>query len=486
MEERYNGVKFKAPFLLADSLQRVMLPCAKSPLLEPPQSVAIYFMKSWMNTLGNLRSSLGRHAVKWVLAGAAMTSFGSAGAAASLPLQYRGLIEMDYGSSIVGLPRYSRYWVDFSLDGSIVDTQHTAFQNAFENAYGVKGITALGSYPPPFLNLKFTADSSNGLAPLDLSGLTFAYSDAGGSGVTVVDANQPPDPQIYPCDTAPCHNEHVTLSIRDLTPGAPVEVVWFNLYNSNFYEPPYASRQLILDTSTPDNGFRFVDLFLKGPSTLAEFKSYRKPDFTALIDGVLFEGPNGTLASGRFLSLEFVPPACPASVPVNDVISGAFTACTLGDKQFSNFTGLEELGGSTSQLHFVSTSPAEYVLTWDNFDGSGVTTGFNFSFTASVVSGAELINGVDYAVYTADTAYADFGYTTNPTPFPPPVTSLVISPYGAPTSLGVGKIELVVKQTPAPLPIFGAAAAFGFTRRLRSRILSGRINGAGSQAWPPS
>lgn len=381
---------------------------------------------------------------------------------------------MDHGSSIVGIPRHSRYIVDFTLDGSIVDTQHTVFQNGLVNANGVYGITAEGSYPPPFLDLRFTADTSNGLSPLDLSGLNFAYMDTGGSGVRVVDVNQPPDPQAPPCDSAPCHNEHVTLSIRDLTPGAPIESVWFNLYNSNFYDAPYATRQLILDTSTPSNGFRFVDLFLKGPRTLDQFKSYRMPDFKALVDGIFFDGPNGTLASGRFLGLQYVPPACPASVSINDVISGAFTSCVLGDKEFSGFSGLEEFGGGASMLNFVASSPTEYVLTIDNFASPGVTGGFNFSFTTSVISGTELINGVDYAVYTADPNYADFGYTTNPSLFPPPTTSLDISPYGGPTTLGVGKIELVVKQTPGPLPIFGVGVAFGFARRLRSRILSAR------------
>jgi hypothetical protein len=436
-------------------------------LVRPP-------VKRLTHTLAHLPRAIRRHGVIIGVSVAVLGPLAQASGAAPLPLKYRGLIELDHGSSIVDIPRHSRYWVDFTLDGSIVDTQHTVFENGLVNANGVPGITALGSYLPPFLDLKFTADTSNGLSPLDLSGLNFAYMDAAGSGASVVDANQPPNPQADPCVDAPCHGEHVTLSIRDLTPGAPIEGIWFNLYNSNFYEPVYATRQLILDTSTPDNGFRFIDLFLKGPKTLADFKSYRTPDFKALVDGVFFDGPNGTLASGRFLDLQYVPPACPASVPINDVISGTFISCVLGDKEFSNFSGLAELGGPTSMLNFAINSPTEYVLTLDNFTSPGVTGGYRFDFTASVVSGPDLINGVDYAVYTADANYVDFGYTTTPALFPPPTISLVISPYGGPTSLGVGKIELVVKQTPGPLPIFGVGVAFGFARRLRSRILSAR------------
>jgi hypothetical protein len=249
--------------------------------------------------------------VKAALSLAALGVVGQAGVAAPLPLAYRGLIELDHGSSIVGIPRHSRYWVDFVLDGSVIDDSHVVFENAFVNAYGVHGLSTMGLYPPPFLFIQFTADSSNGITPLDLSGLTFAYTDTGGSGADVRDANLPPDPQLPPCVDVPCISEHINLSIRPSTPGAPLEVVWFNLYNSNFYNPTYATRQLLLDTSTPDNGFRLIDLFLKGPETLAEFQSYRTPDFKALVDGVMFDGPNGTLASGRFLSLQFVPGPLP-------------------------------------------------------------------------------------------------------------------------------------------------------------------------------
>lgn len=229
-------------------------------------------------------------------------------------LQYRGLIELDHGSSIVGIPRHSRYFVDFVLDGSVVDTDHSAFVNALVNANGVNGVTMTGSFPSPFRWLRFTADP-DGPATLDLSSLNFAYSDNSGSAASSVDVNEPPDPQAPPCDTAPCINEHITLNVRDLTPGAPVFHVWFNLYNSNFYDPVYATRQLLLDTSTPSNGFTFADLFLHGPETLADFRSYRQPNIAALRDAVLLDGPNGTVASGRFLSLSYVPPSVPAPLP---------------------------------------------------------------------------------------------------------------------------------------------------------------------------
>ncbi len=57
----------------------------------------------------------------------ALTLLGSASQSASArTYQYHGLIELDYGSSIVGAPKHSRYFVDFILDGTKLDTG-TAF-----------------------------------------------------------------------------------------------------------------------------------------------------------------------------------------------------------------------------------------------------------------------------------------------------------------------------------------------------------------------
>ena len=124
----------------------------------------------------------------------------------------------------------------------------------------------------------------------------------------MADANQPPNSQAPPCDVYLCIGEQITLHARYLTVGSPVGGVWFNLYNSNFYDPIYASRQLLLDTSASGDPFSFADLFLHGPETLTEFQSYRPPNIAELRAPVLLPGPYGTVASGRFLSLAYVPP----------------------------------------------------------------------------------------------------------------------------------------------------------------------------------
>lgn len=232
--------------------------------------------------------------------------------------QFHGLIDLDYGSSIPGAPKHSRYFVDFVLDGTVLDTDNTVFENDLTNANGVRGLTTMGSFNNPITSLRLTLDpSSNGT--LDLSGLTFDYNS---SWARAVDANQPPNPQAPPCDVYLCIGEHITLRARVLTQDAAVSGVWFNLYNSNFYDPIFASRQLLLDTSASGDPVSFADLFLHGPETLAEFQSYRPPNIAELRDPVLLTGPNGTVASGRFLSLAYVPAAAPAPLPILGVGAG--------------------------------------------------------------------------------------------------------------------------------------------------------------------
>ena len=232
--------------------------------------------------------------------------------------QYHGLIDLDYGSSIPGAPKHTRYYVDFTLNLRDLDTDSTVFENDLYNANGVRGLTTMASFSKPMTRLRLSLDPTS-VGTLNLAGLNF---DPNQYYARVVDANQPPNPQAPPCDVYQCIGEHITLHARDLTVGSPVNSVWFNLYNSNFYDPIYASRQLLLDTSASGNPVTFADLFLHGPQTLMEFQSYRSPNIAAYRDPVLLTGPNGTVASGRFLSLAYVPPGAPAPLPILGLAAG--------------------------------------------------------------------------------------------------------------------------------------------------------------------
>ncbi|MEB3317649.1 MAG: hypothetical protein VKO39_05855 [Cyanobacteriota bacterium] len=225
-------------------------------------------------------------------------------------LAYRGLIELDYGSSLAGIPRHSRYFVDLVLNGDVLDTNHAFDENAFVNQLGQKGITTYGVFENIFRSLRFTLDPS-GPPALELAGLEFNYNQLYGDFSRVVDVNQPPPPRFSPCDSSPCVNEHIMLNMRSSDAAYPIREIYFNLYNSSFYNAPYASRQLLLDVSQPGDSFTFQDLFLHGPETLHDFMSQRDPSGANLVDGVLLAGPGGTLASGRFLQLRAVPAPLP-------------------------------------------------------------------------------------------------------------------------------------------------------------------------------
>lgn len=240
----------------------------------------------------------------------ALILFGGASQSASAKTyQYHGLIDLDYGSSIVGAPRHSRYFVDFILDATKLDTDHSVFENDIYNDNGIRGLTTMGMFDKILTSLRFTLD------PTSVGTLLEINFDPNSSYARVVDANEPPPPPGPLCVLYPCIGEHITLSARDNTPGSPVTGVWLNLYNSNFYDPIYASRQLLLDTSASGDPFSFDDLFLHGPETLVEFQSYRTPNIVNYRDPVMMTGPGGAVASGRFLSLAYVP-AVPAPIPM--------------------------------------------------------------------------------------------------------------------------------------------------------------------------
>lgn len=175
------------------------------------------------------------------------------------------------------------------------------------------------------------------------------------------------------------------------------------------------------------------------------------------------------MALGAFSATPARAAACPASVPIANVINSTFTSCEIGDMRFSNFTNFATLP-PTGNLKFSMLGSAENRLLLDDFP-MPITAGWNFDFTVAVFQGPEKINGVTPAITTTDPNYFDFGNTTDPASFPtPPVTSLVVKAFGNPNTSGANSIYFDVRQTPGPLPVLGAGAAFSLSRRLRSRI----------------
>jgi hypothetical protein len=175
--------------------------------------------------------------------------------------------------------------------------------------------------------------------------------------------------------------------------------------------------------------------------------------------------------------------------------------CTIGDKTYSNF----------SYTGFVTTVPANNVVTISESGMGGLqhtigmmnTTGWTsasntFNYTVSIASGP---NTFDLWAATGSSSIIMSGFdstvtATNSTPSPNPnmvsgAFSTAMSPStftnGTTTSAFTNTFNVtnnaftsfdnsIVQKSPptgsvpGPLPLLGAGAAFGFSRRIRSRI----------------
>ena len=193
----------------------------------------------------------------------------------------------------------------------------------------------------------------------------------------------------------------------------------------------------------------------------------------------------------------------PAPVPCSGFYTvAALTAsnfsCFLADKQYFGFSGF---GGVGPAAGFVFTQSA----TESTFSGAGLNfTGSSFSYGYSVALYNPL-PGQRFVSYNTDAsgsstggalAYSKTLSTIAPGPVTGPSTSSTGSPGSTvafgPSEFGPvvfsstltrtgGKIDNItdslnqakdptINEVPGPLPLLGAGAAFGFSRRLRSRV----------------
>jgi hypothetical protein len=168
--------------------------------------------------------------------------------------------------------------------------------------------------------------------------------------------------------------------------------------------------------------------------------------------------------------------------PGGDVVvetNGSLNLPTLGGEP----GGCGANGGIISSFAFVCTGPAAFVPSYrliasqTTFNGtvlrigassvSGIFTHLNgsrslFFIDSTYTSGTPIVSSATFN----NTTLRGLGFTT---------TGLI----GTWTLEGTGdQIEVVLTEVPGPLPLLGAGAAFGFSRRLRRRIRT-------SQATPP-
>lgn len=196
--------------------------------------------------------------------------------------------------------------------------------------------------------------------------------------------------------------------------------------------------------------------------------------------------------------------ACPVfSSALAGFLAPGFT-CTVGDKNFSDFTYSftgamgnptpadiavtisTTAGGQFYTALFAPTTPGSWMAGTGSI-GYKITVNSVSSDVISQVSGAvnSSIPGSDYTWNTTasgsvappatcsgdETVNSCTGIGLNPPPLALPgvLSTDVLNSFTA-TNDGIQSIQNTVVQTPGPLPLLGAGAAFGFSRKLRSRI----------------
>jgi len=180
---------------------------------------------------------------------------------------------------------------------------------------------------------------------------------------------------------------------------------------------------------------------------------------------------------------------------ITNLVALGSNGCFIGDKVYSDFSFA---GISTGNFAFTNTIPLEHI-----FSGSGLGfAGSSFSYTYKVALYNPAPGTVFYGYRTGASASGGAGSVYSKTlkstsPVSTPISSVstngtdgfqaifpsdTISPItfeSTVTRTSGGTVDVITdsieqkQNTPAvpgPLPIFGAGAAFAFSRRLRNRI----------------
>jgi hypothetical protein len=167
------------------------------------------------------------------------------------------------------------------------------------------------------------------------------------------------------------------------------------------------------------------------------------------------------------------------SPPITDFIA----TCPLlpgGDELTSavDYDPIDLIIGSGSYNFKYDVTPAGASIGGDWFefvdlgvDVNGIGT-YSVSVTKSVYDSDAMTNLLGYITFTQTQS----GSSKTPELVLPPIYDhlYIVDSYVVTGVAGIDKITNTFKQVPGPLPILGAGAAFGFSRKLRSRIKAGR------------
>lgn len=195
------------------------------------------------------------------------------------------------------------------------------------------------------------------------------------------------------------------------------------------------------------------------------------------------------------------PSPCPGSLTWADVTVSGFE-CSVGDKVYSNFrdlTGFTEDQRNDLTLSPGNAGPTIHTLVWGfTQQNPTISNLYSFKYTISITdpdqyiqefSTSALASSFGSGAFTktlqalipaAGTATGVATSANNQTTTPVGNLSPAVTSYDFLTSITVNEIEIKTYQdrvdqaripgVPGPLPLLGAGAAFGFSRKLRRRV----------------
>jgi len=233
-------------------------------------------------------------------------------------------------------------------------------------------------------------------------------------------------------------------------------------------------------------------------SPLHNLKSSSKTRTTALHKAFLAAGllSGAALSSLGFAAPANAAPACSGAYSPAALIAMGSTGCTIGDKLYSDFSFTNMSTGFWGFTQFGTT----YNLSASSLNFTDQVNPFSYSYKVAITGSTP---GQAFASYNTDATVNDVGsgksyskilQTIIPGLVTGPSTatqsgagatvSLLMDPgpiyFTSTVSLSQGQVSTVSDVldqkfppsdgVPGPLPLLGAGAAFGFSRRIRSRI----------------
>ncbi|MEY4353997.1 MAG: hypothetical protein RLZZ609_2238 [Cyanobacteriota bacterium] len=179
---------------------------------------------------------------------------------------------------------------------------------------------------------------------------------------------------------------------------------------------------------------------------------------------VLAAMAGGLLAAGALAPSPTRAADCPTVDIAALYIPGSEFLC--GDKKYYEFSSADfDVIGSAS----FSQSPdgTVHTISFSDFTGQGLPLGtYTLNFKVDVTPPQMIINELSSVTSSGGSGYVDsLTLTSSPNPYEYTGVLEINDP-----NTFVTNWRLEVVQTPGPLPVLGAGAAFGFSRKLRRRI----------------